>query len=44
LSTSATVTQVYVTNQDNRIFRIQISPAGAISMQEWNTAAAAWGK
>ena len=42
LSDSITPGQVFVTNQDNRIFRIQASPAGAISIQEWIAASNSW--
>lgn len=29
-------TQVYVTNQDNYIFRVQVTATGAISVRRWN--------
>jgi len=35
-------TQVYVTNQDNRIFRVQVSAAGAVSIREFNPATNDW--
>ncbi len=38
----AVPTQVYVRNQDNRIFRIQVSAAGAISMETWSAASSKW--
>lgn len=38
----AATTQVYVTNQDNRIFRIQATAAGAISIRRWNSAGGTW--
>ena len=34
--------QVYVTNQDNIIYRIQTSAAGGISIQLWDSAAGNW--
>ena len=42
LSDSITPTQVYVTNQDNRIYRIQTSPAGAITMEAYIAATDDW--
>ncbi len=38
----AVQTQVYVTNQQNRIFRVQVSAAGAISIRAWNAASNTW--
>ena len=38
----AATTQVYVTNQDNRIFRIQASAAGAISIRRWSGPGGTW--
>ncbi len=35
-------TQVYLTNQDNRIFRIQASAAGAVTIREFNSATNSW--
>jgi prepilin-type N-terminal cleavage/methylation domain-containing protein len=32
----AVTTQVYVTNQDNRIFRVQVTATGAVSVRFWN--------
>lgn len=36
------MTQVYVTNQDNRIFRIQASAAGAVTIREFDAATNSW--
>ncbi len=35
-------TQVYLTNQDNRIFRIETSAAGAVTFREFNSATNSW--
>jgi prepilin-type N-terminal cleavage/methylation domain-containing protein len=35
-------TQVYIRNQDNRIFRIQVSAVGAISIHKWASASSKW--
>jgi prepilin-type N-terminal cleavage/methylation domain-containing protein len=35
-------TQVYVTNQDNYIFRVQVTATGAISVRRWNNHNNTW--
>jgi prepilin-type N-terminal cleavage/methylation domain-containing protein len=42
LPVPAATTQVYVTNIENRIYRIQVSAAGGISIRFWNTATNTW--
>jgi prepilin-type N-terminal cleavage/methylation domain-containing protein len=42
LSSPMATTQVYVTNVSNRIYRIQVSAAGGISIRFWNTATNTW--
>ena len=34
--------QVYLTNQDNIIYRIQTSAAGGISVKRWNSSGGSW--
>jgi prepilin-type N-terminal cleavage/methylation domain-containing protein len=35
-------TQVYVTNQDKRVFRVQVTATGAISVRLWNPNGNTW--
>jgi type II secretory pathway pseudopilin PulG len=35
-------TQVYVTNIDNRIFRVQVTATGAVSVRLWNPHSNSW--
>jgi Tfp pilus assembly protein FimT len=35
-------TQVYVTNQDNRFFRVQVTATGAVSVRLWNNINSSW--
>jgi prepilin-type N-terminal cleavage/methylation domain-containing protein len=35
-------TQVYVTNADNRIFRVQVTATGAVSVRLWNGNSNSW--
>jgi len=42
LPTPAATTQVYVTNVSNRIYRIQVSAAGGVSIRFWDNATNTW--
>jgi prepilin-type N-terminal cleavage/methylation domain-containing protein len=37
-------TQVYVTNIDNRIFRVQVTATGAVSVRLWDNHSNKWGR
>lgn len=42
MSNSIVTNQIYITNQDNTIFRIQTSPTGAISIDRYNPGSNSW--
>jgi prepilin-type N-terminal cleavage/methylation domain-containing protein len=42
MSNCIVTNQIYVTNQDNTIFRIQTSPTGAISIDRYNPGSNSW--